>query len=193
MARPEELQPLLGPPSAAGPRAAAAAAAAVALLALVAGAAALGAPVAGAPRGQARGGGPAWAAGDGVTKQLCQHYFGHGVNSTERLITVVDVDVRDGYPLGNMTMVHHSGPYSACYSPGPPSGCHRYIRVEYARCPALSDGPGGAHVGWAGALDARGRFSRASGALRACEGAVAARAVTCWGPPGGQPRPCNCP
>ena len=59
-------------------------------------------------------------------KGPCTDYFGSDVDSnatTGTLWTVADVDVHAGFPFGNETFIHHSGPHSACHSPGPPAGC----------------------------------------------------------------------
>jgi len=136
---------------------------------------------------------PPWASNDGVTKPYCQHYFGADTNRTGLLITVVDLDVRTGYPLGQNTMVHHSGPYSRCFSPGPPFGVHRYVKTYYSRCAALQDGPDGAHVSWTGNSDTEGRFSRTTGVLLQCAGHVVGREVTCWMPPASAPVQVDCP
>jgi hypothetical protein len=61
-----------------------------------------------------------------AAKGPCTDYFGHDVDSnatTGTLWTVADVDVHAGFPFGNETFIHHSGPHSACHSPGPPAGC----------------------------------------------------------------------
>lgn len=61
-----------------------------------------------------------------VAKGPCTDYFGRDVDSnstTGTLWTVADVDVHAGFPFGNETFIHHSGPHSACHSPGPPAGC----------------------------------------------------------------------
>ena len=64
-----------------------------------------------------------------LTKPACQYYFGENVNDSNVEITVVDPDVFDGYPVGNLTYMHHTGVGSECISPAPPAGCHRYFKV----------------------------------------------------------------
>jgi hypothetical protein len=63
-------------------------------------------------------------------KPNCTYYFGKDADDEHLEITIVDVDVSDGYPDGNITFVHRSGAGSTCISPGPPSGCHRYFKVR---------------------------------------------------------------
>ena len=63
------------------------------------------------------------------SKPNCTFYFGSDVDDDSLQITVVDPDVAAGYPLGDKTFMHHTGPGSACISPGPPAGCHRYFKV----------------------------------------------------------------
>ena len=63
-------------------------------------------------------------------KPDCTYYFGSDVTDDSLQITVIDPDVTDGYPTGDKTFMHHTGPNSACVSPGPPAGCHRYFKVR---------------------------------------------------------------
>lgn len=131
-------------------------------------------------------------------KGPCTDYFGKDVNSNETagtLWTVADVDVHVGFPKGNETFIHHSGPKSECHSPGPPAGCHRYYVASYeaakcsTTCPLLN---GQAH-GLAGTIDTTGAFDRAAGVLRGCFECLTDVKVTCWGAPADAPVACTCP
>ena len=133
-----------------------------------------------------------------AAKGPCEDYFGKGVgsNSTEGLLwTVADTDVHAGFPFGNETFIHHSGPDSLCISPGPPAGCHRYYVASYAadRCTEECRLLGGRAERLAGTIDAAGAFDRGSGVLNGCMGCLTAVKISCWGAPADAPRPCPCP
>ena len=110
-------------------------------------------------------------------KPDCQHYFGSDV--TDGLKTVVDVDVFTGYPTGNLTFVHYSGPGSKCASPSPPKGFHRYYKVTYSsecadKIASVKD--------LAGSIDTNGAFDRASGVLKGCFDYVTSFSQYCYKP-----------
>ena len=135
----------------------------------------------------------------GEKKGPCTEFFGADVDSnstTGTLWTVADVDVHAGFPFGNETFIHHAGPHSVCYAPGPPAGYHRYYVAQYdagkcdARdCPLVN----GKAAALAGTLDTTGAFDRAAGVLKGCFGCVKSVKVSCWGAPAGAPVACACP
>ena len=133
-----------------------------------------------------------------AAKGPCTDYFGKDVDSnatTGTLWTVSDVDVHAGFPTGNETFIHHSGPHSECHSPGPPAGCHRYYVASYdaskctSTCPLLN----GKAQALAGTIDTTGAFDRAAGVLKGCFECLADVKVTCWGAPSTSPVACKCP
>eukprot|EP01052_Picozoa_sp_SAG31_P038525 SAG31_NODE_5168_length_2702_cov_2.425663_1_plen_355_part_00 len=133
-----------------------------------------------------------------TAKGPCTQYFGEDVDSnstTETLWTVADVDVHAGFPIGNETFIHHSGPNSECHSPGPPAGCHRYYVASYdaARCASTCPLLDGHAKSLAGSIDVDGVFDRAAGVLKGCFDCVIDVQVTCWGAPADMPRACRCP
>ena len=131
-------------------------------------------------------------------KGPCSQYFGADVNSAATsgvLYTVADTDVHDGFPFGDATFIHHSGPGSACKAPGPPKGCHRYYVASYesARCASSCPLIDGRAKALAGTMDTGGAFDRSAGVLRGCAGCVTSVAIRCWAAPGSNPVPCRCP
>jgi hypothetical protein len=131
-------------------------------------------------------------------KGLCTQYFGADVNSTSTsgvLYTVADTDVHDGFPFGDATFIHHSGPGSLCKAPGPPKGCHRYYVASYesARCASSCQLINGRAKKLAGTMDTGGAFDRSAGVLKGCEGCVQSVAIRCWAAPSSNPVPCRCP
>jgi rubredoxin len=135
------------------------------------------------------------ASGD---KGPCTDYFGPDVDSnatTGTLWTVADTDVHEGFPFGNETFVHHSGPHSECFSPGPPKGCHRYYVASYeaSKCGASCPLVGGGARGLAGNIDTKGAFDRASGVLKGCFDCLLAVKIACYAAPADAPVSCTCP
>jgi hypothetical protein len=63
-------------------------------------------------------------------KATCAAYFGADAEDNSQLVTIVDVDASTGYPTGHNTFMHRTGPFSTCFVPAPPSGCHRYFKVS---------------------------------------------------------------
>ena len=134
----------------------------------------------------------------GEKKGPCTDYFGSDVDSsstTGTLWTVADVDVHAGFPFGNETFIHHAGPHSVCYAPGPPAGCHRYYVAQYdaATCDAACPLVNGKAAALAGTLDTTGAFDRAAGVLKGCFDCVLSVKVSCWGAPADAPVACACP
>jgi len=146
---------------------------------------------------------------DVIGKGPCQDYFGavEGTHDPEHhhdpwwraadtsIISVIDLDIgftensagycRDsGMPLP-CKYIHYAGPASECISPGPPDGCHRYVKVEYSECNALKDSPPEG-IDTANLFDQRGVYT-------ACADKVINRETSCWGPPAGEPVACECP
>lgn len=128
------------------------------------------------------------------TKPSCLHYFG----DVSGLVTIVDPDVgltdaSSGYcDQGNVdtpcTYAHFvGGAIDGCISPGPPDGCHRYIKTTYTECADL------ATLGLTGTVIAGNdiRFNE-NWALKSCADHVASSEVTCWGPPADDPATCSC-
>ena len=131
-------------------------------------------------------------------KGACTAYFGKDVDSnatTGTLWTVADVDVHMGFPFGNETFIHHSGPGSECHSPGPPAGCHRYYVASYeaSKCTASCPLMNGNARGLAGNIDSTAAFDRAAGVLKGCFECLKHVEVSCWGAPADNPVKCKCP
>ena len=133
-------------------------------------------------------------------KGSCANYFGGAVQDPTVLTTVIDPDVFSGFPFGNLTFIHHSGPDSQCISPGPPRGCHRYFVASYGTarsCEAVA--PGCALVGadraaaLAGTMDGADLFDRGTGVLKSCAACLQGVDVRCWHAPATEPVRCNCP
>lgn len=108
--------------------------------------------------------------------------------------TVVDPDITAGL-MSTMfkTFIHHSGPGSACKSPGPPSGCHRYYVVKYTNCSAGCPLTDGSAQGLAGNIDDTDAFDRANGMLKACAACATSVNIECYGAPADEPVKCACP
>jgi len=110
---------------------------------------------------------------------------------------VADVDVHAGFPFGNETYMHHTGPGSACVAPGPPAGCHRYYVAQYdaAKCtpPCVLHGGAKALAGNMDKAGADAAFDRASGVLKTCFGCLKSVAISCWAAPADAPVKCPCP
>lgn len=125
----------------------------------------------------------------------CSFYFGPAINQTNAFITVADPDVFDGYPTGNLTFVHHSGPGSICHVPAPPAGCHRYYVATYNKegCPNTCDLVNGNAKHFAGHFDTAGHFDRAAGVLKTCFSCLKSVQMHCWSAPVDNPQPCPCP
>merc|ERR1739841_100956 len=104
-------------------------------------------------------------------------YFGD-FSQTDNFVTVVDPDVFNGFPVGNLTYIHHSGADSKCLRPAPPGGCHRYYMVFYDKdtCMELN----GMAANLAGNLDKDDLFDRASGVFKPCWDSVLSVEMTCW-------------
>jgi hypothetical protein len=134
-----------------------------------------------------------WCFADvGEAKGPCEDYFGP-MDSAGNLTTVVDPDVTEGFPFAYSTFVHHSGPGSVCFSPGPPKGCHRYYVVQYRNCDLPCPLADGSASKYAGARDDDGRFDRANGILRACAACATSVEIQCFHAPASEPVRCACP
>jgi hypothetical protein len=125
-------------------------------------------------------------------KGPCETYFGP-MDAAGNVTTVVDPDVTEGFPFAYKTFVHHSGPGSVCYSPGPPNGCHRYYIVQYRDCNLPCPLADGSAAKYAGALDTDGHFDRANGVLLACAGCARSVEIQCFHAPASEPVRCACP
>lgn len=111
-----------------------------------------------------------------------------------RLPTTNHTTASLGFPFGNQTFVHHSGPGSVCKPPGPPVGCHRYYVATYSdactsSCPLVT----GAAKSLAGNMDTTGAFDRASGVLKGCFDCLKSVEIHCWAAPADEPVSCVCP
>ena len=132
--------------------------------------------------------------GAAAAKGPCTDYFGP-VDATPNVTTVIDPDVTQGFPFAFDTFVHHSGPGSACFAPGPPAGCHRYYVVDYdlASCSATCPLADGSAKSLAGKKDTEGNFDRANGVLKACKECAVGAKMACYQAPSSEPVKCACP
>ena len=125
----------------------------------------------------------------------CEDYFGDIEDQDGTVTTVVDPDVTEGWPFARLTFVHHSGPGSACLSPAPPKGCHRYYVATYttSECPSTCPLITGTAANFTGKRDLDGRFDRANGILSACAECAASVSLVCWRAQAKDPQRCACP
>ena len=137
---------------------------------------------------------PAFFTSLAMAKGPCEDYFGpvdqHGLATT-----VLDPDVKLGFPYGTLSKVHHAGPGTICAPPGPPNGCHRYYVANYApkQCPSACPLVDGSAKELAGQLDTSNAFDRATGILSSCAACVESVKMVCWGAPADEPVKCACP
>ena len=129
-------------------------------------------------------------------KGTCKDYFGP-VDGLATHVTVVDPDVGLTGDAGEVqfcgthsspcTFIHFAGLNTSCIPPGPPAGCHRYIKTMYStKCTALKD------LSLTGNIDMKDAFS-ADGVLKQCADHVVTQEKQCYGPPASGPLRCNCP
>jgi len=129
-------------------------------------------------------------------KGTCRDYFGP-VDGLATHVTVVDPDVGltgdatelkfCGTHSSPCIFIHFAGLNTSCIPPGPPAGCHRYIKTMYStKCTALVD------LSLTGTLDMKDAFS-ADGVLKQCADHVVTQEKQCYGPPASGPLRCNCP
>jgi len=142
----------------------------------------------------------------------CPDYFGPDTDGA--ITTVVDKDVgltgasagycmasglgKDEHGNSNLepcTYVHHATGVTdgSCHPPGPPDGCHRYHKVTYSSCDELKNYKfTNIADQLTDRLDVDHQFNE-QGVFKACAENMLTNEVSCWGPPGADPKQCSCP
>jgi len=133
-------------------------------------------------------------------KGPCEDYFG----DVSGAVTVIDPDVGltdasgpycDGAGHARpCTFIHYAGLGTECISPGPPDGCHRYIKTTYdktnLKCMSALK-----KLNITGSVDVDDVFTTDGVYTQGgcSDAAVVSREVHCYGPPASEPQQCECP